>query len=468
MHPSSVFFIGQPHEVAHHAAPFCSRLNVKIVDTENALQLASAGDLAIFYSEHFDRFREACRQLQRRNVATLYLIDGILEWRNAWENHPDEVACPYTMRPVLAHKVACIGNSQARVLDSWGNAGKTEIVGIPRLDDYADRTWKRETPDDVFRVLVMTAKTPGFTTEQILTTRQSLRDMKQWQSRNPKIGVPNSVTSESATRQTEFIWRLTTDLADEIGVDNQLTDLTGRELAEVLVNVDAVVTTPSTAMVESMRLGIPTATLDYHHCPLYVTAGWNIGSASQIGPALVQMCLRSPSRMTFQDQQLKDSLYLQANASERLIRLVQQMQLIASQQIADNGAVAANGLTFPAQILEPPSLQVDTLEHQHIFPNAVEFSQDDKTVLQVELSHARREIAHLQRELNQIRSELDQAHQIFEQIEKHPIAGPVVRIRQKMLDLMAAMRKRKNELDSTCPANVLNPAKSQAETRSNS
>ncbi len=143
MSQASVFFVGQPGEVAHHAAPFQSRLNVQIVEPHEVLQKSSPGDLAIFYSEHFDRFRDACQRLKQQNVATLYMIDGILEWRNAWENRRDEVACPYTMRPVLAHKVACIGNSQARVLESWGNQGKTEVIGIPRLDGYPNRFHRR-------------------------------------------------------------------------------------------------------------------------------------------------------------------------------------------------------------------------------------------------------------------------------------------------------------------------------------
>ena len=135
---------------------------------------------------------------------------------------------------------------------------------------------------------------------------------------------------------------------------------------------------------------------------------------------------------------------------------------IASNQIAQSDS--PDTLSFPAQILAPPKTVAGEFTHSQIYKNTPEFLIDDKTVLQVELSHARREILHLQRELAQIQSELDQAHQIFEQIEKHPIAGPIVRIRQKMLDLMAAIRKRKNELDSSCPVIVTKSAESQAES----
>jgi len=132
-----VYFAGNDHTVGHHAAPLESQFDVRVLSPEQILQQANPGDLAVFYTEHFDAFREASLQLGKKNVATLYMIDGILEWRNAWENSPDEVACPYTMRPALSHKIACIGASQARTLAAWGNTEKVEVVGIPRLDAFS-------------------------------------------------------------------------------------------------------------------------------------------------------------------------------------------------------------------------------------------------------------------------------------------------------------------------------------------
>ena len=432
MSQSSVFFVGQPGEVAHHAAPFQSRLNVLIGEPHDVSKKARPGDLAIFYSEHFDRFRDACQRLRQNNVATLYMIDGILEWRNAWENSQHEVACPYTMRPVLAHKVACIGNSQARVLESWGNHGKTEVIGIPRLDGYSSRYKRRQPDPHQFRVLVMTAKSPAFTEQQLGVVRQSLMDLKTWHDGN----------REYDGRSIEFVWRLTGDLANEIGVVNQLSDLTGVELAQSLSTVDAVITTPSTALLEAMLLDLPVAVLDYHNCPHYVTSGWDICCAAHIGPTLAQLASRPETRLMFQRSQLDDALNLQGDATERLVELVRQMLKIAADQVNANLP-----LEFPAQILAPVNATPTEFCHQRLFENAPEFSNDEPTLLQVELSHARREISHLHRELAQVHSELDQAHQIFEQINKHPIAGPIVRIRQKMLDLMAAIRKRKNKID---------------------
>jgi len=452
MSQASIFFVGQNHEVAHHAAPLQGSLHVAIEDANEVLAKAVPGDLAIFYSEHFDRFRHCCQELNRRNVATLYMIDGILEWRNAWENSPDEVACPYAMRPVLSHKVACIGQSQARVLAAWGNQGKTEVIGIPRLELGPSST-NRKSSDNTFRVLIMTAKTPGFTQEQIATVQKSLNDLKAWRETNRTIEC--RIEGKQSTREIEFVWRLTAGLDQAICVENQISDLTGKELADVLSRVDAVISTPSTAMLEAMQRDIPVAVLDYHNCPHYVNAGWDICSAEHIGPTIAQMAKRDDVRMLFQQTELADALNVNGNAQSRMVELVQTMLNLAASQIKNQPDCP---LTFPAQILEPLPATFPSFVHGDLYPGANEFAISDKAELQVELSHARREILHLQRELDQSRSELDQAHQIFEQIEKHPIAGPVVRIRQKMLDLMTAMRNRKNNVDSSHPTHNLNPS----------
>ena len=434
---SVVYFAGNDHTVGHHAAPLKSQFDVRVLPPEQILQQVNAGDLVVFYTEHFDSFREASLQLSKKNVATLYMIDGILEWRNAWENSPDEVACPYTMRPALSHKVACIGASQARTLAAWGNAEKVEVVGIPRLDGLA---MKRDNQPDAsagspLRVLVMTAKTPAFTKDQLATVRHSLKDLLAWQQANPTI----------AGRKIEFTWRLTRGLDSEFAIDNQLGDLAGGDLHDQLKQVDAVITTPSTAMLEAMRLGLPVAQLDYHNRPHYVQTGWDIAAAEHITDAMVQMADRDPTRMLFQRQQLADSLYLESNATERLSILIAGMLEITQQQIDAN-----QPLNFPANMLSQPKLQLTNFDHTALY-GAAEFEESDKTVIQCQLSHSRREIENLNAQIKQLQSELDQAHQIFETINNHPVAGPIVRIRQRVIDFMAKIQHRKQSLNQQDP-----------------
>lgn len=490
MQQPKVFFVGSELEVAHHAAPLQERLNIEIAEPAEVLVAAKPGDLAIFYSEHFDRFRDCCRQLKRRSVATLYMIDGILEWRNAWLNSPEEIACPYTMRPVLSDKVACIGPAQARALRAWGNAAKTEIVGIPRFDNFADRYPINSVPSSgEFRVLVMTAKTPGFTPEQVVTVQRSLLDIKQWAAANPQVNG----------RPVRVIWRLTKNLATEIGVANELSDLSGRELALTLQQVDAVVATPSTAMLEAMLLDLPVAMLDYHNCPHHLATAWTIYSIEHIGPTLIEMERREETRMFYQREQLMDGLLCQDDATDRFVRLVKEMLATAAKQLAagtdkpmvvakseptaavseptaaaslaDSGSAISTaagllspGLVFPEQVLDVPPQVAPKFVHTSLFPELTNSLQQEQVELAVELAHSRREIQKLNRDIEQLQDELDQAHQIFEQIENHPIAGPIVRVRQKMLDLVDSIKNRKVQNESACAVPIAENETTTAET----
>ncbi len=428
----TVYFVGTHAEVAHHAAPIAERMPVEIASPQKVIEKAKQGDLAIFYSEHFDRFRDCVVQLKSKNVATLYMIDGILEWRNAWENRQDEPACPWTMRPALAHKVACIGPSQLAILNSWGNATKTELVGVPRLDDYARSETGLTNPSDLpvsatddFRLLIMSAKCPGFTPEQINKTKTSFLLLKKWLQDNPTING----------RQLKVVWRLTGELAEEVSVENRCDDLSGMELKEMLVDIDAVITTPSTAMLEAMLLDRPVALLDFNNSPHLVPAAWRITAETQFTETITELASPSPAKQQLQKYLLKSGLLETENATERFVELVKRMLVIAD-------LAEGQKLEFPPNMLKDLVVNsTNEFDPATLFPKFSEFQETDTIELQTQLAHSRREIKHLHGEIQQLQSELNQAHEIFQQIEKHPIAGPVVRIRQKLIDWMARFKK---------------------------
>lgn len=423
MRTSNVFFVGTPAEVEHHIRPVANELKVQIVGADEIVNVAKAGDVAMFFSEHFDRFRQCITELKRNNVATIYMIDGILEWRNAWENRTDEVACPFAMRPVLSHKVACIGENQARVLNGWGNVGKTEIVGVPRFDRYLDEASPvvADEKHDRFRVLVLTAKTPAFTDSQWATVSQSIADCKSYADANAD--------------SVEFVWRLTGGLDELVGVENSISDLTGIQLHDQLKNVDAVLCTPSTAVVESMLSGRPTALLNYFDCPSYLNLPWNVNHASQLAPVIEQLKQPNDRKLHFQNQQLQQILYRESSASERLIALVNAMQESALEQVAQG-----KDLSFPPNLLPMPAASPINFDSRAMFPNVREFQETDLVQTQTQLAHARRHINHLDHRIAELESELKQAHQIFDEIHDHPIAGPIVRIRERVLATLQNIR----------------------------
>lgn len=430
-----VFFVGTDSEVAHQAAPLfqSGAFETEIIAPEQVVEAAKPGNVAVYYSEHFDRFRQSITELRKKQVATVYLVDGILEWRNAWDNSDTEPACPFTMRPALCDKVATISVAQARTLRDWGNAGRIEVIGIPRLDQQVEhwknasskKTTNREKP---FRVVVSTAKTPGFTTQQLDITAQSLTELKNFFDDTKRING----------RSIEVVWRLTADLDRQIGVENSLTDLTGTDLATCLHGCDAMITTPSTAMLEGMLNRIPVALLNYHHCPDYVPSAWSIRSRDSIATTVCQLESPSPSRMQFQNSLLTDNLQVAVPATKRLVQLIDSIFADAEPQLAD-----ANSLEFSANLLPTPVLVSELgesfckLELRDVFANFNEFTDDiDTDQLKTQLAHSRREIEHLKRVEAGLRSELAEAHSIFETIHQHPIAGPIVRIRERFIQFM--------------------------------
>lgn len=279
-------------------------------------QLESA-DLVVFHEYWRPRPCHVAMELvERAKVPVLMLPDGILEYRCFWE-HP-QIGDGIGFMPVPAHKVACIGESQARILESWGNAGKCEVVGLPRIDSFAASGQGiqalRESPD-VRYVLVMTARTPAFTEPQWQIVAQSIRDLKSWFETRPR----------HEGRPIVPVWRVAQPLARQVSLSNPAFLPPDCPLADLMAMADAVITTPSTAMLEGMLKDKPVALLDYHNVPHYVPAAWNIAAAEHV-PAVVHGLLgRDPRRMLHQRHILKDSLAEPGSAAARMCALAAAM-----------------------------------------------------------------------------------------------------------------------------------------------
>ncbi len=435
----SVFAIGTDAEISHHVAPFADDLRVQMIGPESVVERARPGDLAIFYSEHFDRFRHACVELKKRQVATLYMIDGILEWRNAFENRPDEPACPWTMRSVLSHKVACIGASQQRLLDLWGNQGKTELVGIPRLEDecrgflasLSSPPLARQGSDCSFRLMIASAKTPGFTEQQVQTAYQSLIHLRDFLEQLRRL--PDG-------RTVEVVWRIQGDLGSRLQIENQCTDTTGGELAEQLRGIDAVITTPSTLMLEGMLRRKPVAVLNFHYSPLLVPSPWTIHHREQFAAVIAELSSPPAAKLELQNWWLRDALYCETNAVQRMVELIDGMLRFSRDQISRGLPLGFPPMLLPAAVAPAGNCPLELL-----YPQFPEWGIDSTEQLAGELIQARREIAHLQHQLAQAKSELAAAHKIFEEIRRHPIAGPIVRIRESLLSMFRSRRQTAKE-----------------------
>ena len=313
-------------------------------------------------------------------IPTLVLQDGILEWRCQYENplFGASGGAPQH-QPVLADKIACLGAQSARVIRSWGNVGKTEVTGMPRLDHLAFRT-KVPRQNPAKRILVMTAKNPGFTDGQRAITLSSLRDVASELSRNPEM---------------EVRWRTSADISRQLGVTNQLSTFSSGDLASVIEQADLVITTPSTSMLESMFLERPVAALDYHNVPRFVPTAWTISAREHILPVISDMQRAPESKMSYQRFLLRDCLACDGPSAPRVATLIRKMVEASTKSEASRPetgpAFLGVDLSGEADVCVPPL--------GALYPDHSVFQTTDIRILQAKLARAQKHTEHLEAEL---------------------------------------------------------------------
>ncbi len=333
------------------------------------------GDAGIVITHMHYRWEEATllRKLYERNqVPILILADGILEYRNTWE-HP-ELASGAMFQPVMGHKLACLGRGQARVVESWGNIGKCEIVGQPRFDQVV-RSERQSDPSAPFSILIATANTPAFNEEQREAVVESLTHIRNRLENNPKV----------SGRETRVTWRLTDNLDAQIGVVQQQGDDLPT-LSEEIDRVDAVITTPSTVYLESALKGKPTALLDFHNSPHYVSAAWTINAPKHFNWILRELAAPPPAKMLFQDFVLNDQLECRTPATPRMLHLIQAMVDARKRSIQ-----SGQPIELPHRVLTDPqhgfAAVPASFDPATLYPEPL-FQEMDVRRLQVELNQA--------------------------------------------------------------------------------
>ncbi len=307
--------------IAHHFRRVQSKLPFEVRYTDNYDPwpiVKEKPSLVICFDEHWCELGNAIGVVKDAGIPTLQVMDGILEWRRTWDytrdGQPiDGIVNPLN-QPAFADVIGCLGTRDARILNSWGNHGKCEMIGVPRFDDLV-QAYNGKEPGPYkshrHRIMVMTAKTPGFTEKQVETTIQSLKDLKN--------------ALETDFSHIEVVWRLTKNIEEMVGVETKIEDLTGQDLHSVLSGIDAVITTPSTAMLESMLFDVPVSLLDYHNCPHYFDAAWCISAKDQISQVVTELLQPAQARIDYQRYLLQEQLQLAEPATDRLANLIKHM-----------------------------------------------------------------------------------------------------------------------------------------------
>lgn len=345
-----------------------------------------AGILITHMHYRWEELTTLRRIVAQNRTPVLILSDGILEYRNTWE-HPELVEGSI-FQPLFGHKLACIGRGQARVVESWGNPGACEIVGLPRLDEVDPASCPAVRQTGPFRVLIATANTPAFDLSQRQSVVEALTQIKRWIGENPTV----------TGRPIEVHWRLSDGLESEIGVGPDSDPDERPPLAGVLENVDAVITTPSTMYLESILRQRPTAILDFHNSPHYISSAWTINAPRHLDWILPQLAAPPAHKMNFQNFVLEDQLECRTPAKPRMLKLIAAM--------VEAGKLARGNRTdleLPDRILTDPqhgfAAVPSGFDLKALYANNQVFEEKDIQRLQIELTAAIKRLGQLPLEL---------------------------------------------------------------------
>lgn len=353
---------------------FCERAEFIFDETSDSSKIAQVNpDLVLLTHLYLYQTVRCIDEARRRKIPTLFLQDGILEWRCKYENPLFGAGGGSPQhQPVLTDKIACIGLQSARQIALWGNSKKVEVTGMPRLDPLlAGRHRPPTLPGN--KILIMTARKPWFNPEQERLILQSLVDVRDTLKTMPHV---------------QAVWRLTRDISGRIGVPNQLLSLEGDELSKTLEGVDSVITTPSTAGVEAMAMNRPTAFLDYPNVPRFVPTAWTISSPAHIRSVIEELLNPAASKLAFQKDSLADVLRTDCPASNLVGSLILKMSEMGRQARTD-----LKPLILPGELIPMPkdaALAYHT-PLKNLYPNAGIFSESDPEKLQIRLARAEKE-----------------------------------------------------------------------------
>jgi hypothetical protein len=301
-------------------------------------------------SEWTDFMRLTAAAARRANIPVIYVVDGSMEWSHLWNNLSWIRPAGTNLQPLIGSDLCVFSQHQARIFASMGMASRIHVVGLPRLDAISrDRV---VTSGAKPRIVVATSRTAGHDVEQQAMVLRALRDLQTWFATRSDLDV---------------VWRIAADLAEDVGVEP---DVAG-DVSDVLARATALISLPSTCLLEGMHKGIPVAQLEYRPVPLYTATAWEIRCASHIPGVVHELLYPPPAKLAWQDTCFADELEA-GDATGRLAEVIR-------------GAMARTE-NYPDS--SQPVRIHGKLDYKQIYSELSSFAMDDAAVLQYELSAA--------------------------------------------------------------------------------
>ncbi len=329
----------------HHFGGALARVNgdVRIAETNSLHLLDDYRPDLVVAVEEINRASQTCvAEANRRGIPTLYVLDGIFEWRHSFENERFLSGLGRTfLQPLASRHITAPGPSAARTLAAWGYADRVIPVGLPRVDAGL-RAFKHE-PAASPTVLVVTPNEWYFNAAHRANVLRAMEDVVAVFSARPDLNP---------------VYRIHIELAELLGVKSSLDE----PLYQQLARARAVIGPPTTVLLEAMAVGLPTACLDYQLKPPLTAFAWTVGAADHLVPTIEELLNPPHARMVYQRVLLDDALYHDGGAEDRMV--------CAIENLAGRGVHAAVH-AMPSPVAVPVS-GTDALEGMRAYAMSLE------------------------------------------------------------------------------------------------
>lgn len=295
----------------------------------------SGVDAFICSCEHHWPTRLAIAACKKLGIPTFHVIDGIVEWRNLFENPrtSEKANGAPLFQPLISDHTFAMGQVQQRALQWLGNSA-VHATGLPRLDGVVAAPCRFGKPAGPPRLLVATANTPWFTEAQ---EEQFGREFERLIA-----GLPGAVPHLQCT------WRLAAPVVEKFKLPHALAE----SAAQTLAATDALVTTPSSLAIEAMLLGVPTLIFDPYACPVLTPSAWAATSADSVLQLLPSLLAPDAKRASLQDS-LRDLIApADGKAAERIRESV--LGVVNGKRIPDDPASPSGQVVPPGDRLDRP------------------------------------------------------------------------------------------------------------------
>lgn len=233
-------------------------------------------------------------------IRTAFFSDGIFELSNALYNKKHKKHKLYF--PLVTADFLVLTCAYGRDFLENSNPYITVLEylpwrinkGIPDVEPNINRSNS---------ILLTTARTPFFNREEFEKIIELYRDI---------IDIAKSM-------QLTIKWRIPNeDIAKALPLEEE-NALNGGTFSDVCKQVDIVITTPSSIVIEAMIHGKPTAIADYRDIPLLCYAGWKIHQGINIRETINSMLNNDKTRMEIQGNLIKSVKKYQVSDYEQLL-----------------------------------------------------------------------------------------------------------------------------------------------------